>query len=200
MAYGVAAHAAHPNLGENAIVKLLRYLKENWYIDNLESNGFFNFESPACFGGIKTIDESGVLTSNIAQIKFENGKLKLYTNLRVPVETNFDDIQKYCEELKEKIPGLEYSMENINPELYIQKDSYLVKTLTNIFNEETGQNAEPVAIGGGTYARAFKNCISFGLNFPGDKDMCHQVDEYVEIEKLLLGSKIYAKAIYELAK
>lgn len=33
---------------------------------------------------------------------------------------------------------------------------------------------------------------------PGAKDMCHQVDEYVEIDKLLLSTNIYAKALYEL--
>ena len=200
VAYGKAAHSAHPSLGENAIIKLLRYLKPNWYIDRLEENGAFDIESPRCFGGDSTSDESGVLTSNIAQMKFENNKLKLYTNLRVPVNTNFDVIKNYCEELKEKIPGLEYGMDNANTKLYVEKDSYLVKLLTNIFNEETGLNKQPIAIGGGTYARAFKNCVSFGMNMPGDPDMCHQVDEFVDIEKLILSSKIYARAIYELAK
>ena len=61
-----------------------------------------------------------------------------------------------------------------------------------------GGNYQPQAIGGGTYARAFENCISFGMTMPGAKDMCHQVDEYVEIDKLLLSTNIYAKALYEL--
>lgn len=200
VSYGKASHAAHPTFGDNAIVKLLRYLKQNYYIDKLEENGFFDVEEPKCFGGNTTTDESGVLTSNIAQIRFEDGKLKLFTNLRVPVNTNFDEIKKYCEELKLKIPNLEYEMENSNSKLYVDKESYLVKTLTNIFNKETGLNEEPIAIGGGTYARAFKNCVSFGMNMPGDLDMCHQVDEFVDIEKLILSSKIYATAIYELAK
>jgi succinyl-diaminopimelate desuccinylase len=91
-------------------------------------------------------------------------------------------------------------MEHANSKLYVEKDSYLVKTLTDIFKSETGIDAEPIAIGGGTYARAFKNCVSFGMNFPGDKDMCHQVDEFVDIDKLIMGAKIYATAIYELAK
>ena len=200
VALGKASHAAHPVMGENAITKLLRYLKGNWYIDRLEENGVFDLESPMYLGGKNTIDESGVLTSNIADMKFKDGKLKLYTNLRVPVNTNFDEIKKYYEELKEKIPGLEYSIESSNSKLYVDKDSYLVKILTNIFNQETGLNEEPLAIGGGTYARAFKNCVSFGMNMPGDLDMCHQVDEFVDIEKLILGSKIYAQAMYELAK
>lgn len=51
-----------------------------------------------------------------------------------------------------------------------------------------------------TYARAFNNCISFGANFPGDIDMCHQSNEFVDIDKLMLTCKIYAQAIYELSK
>ena len=42
-----------------------------------------------------------------------------------------------------------------NP-LYIDKNSNLVKKLVKIFNKKTGLNEEPIAIGGGTYARAFK--------------------------------------------
>jgi len=200
VAYGKAAHAAHPKMGENAIIKMLKYLKGNWYIDKLEENGVLELESPKAFGGEDTADESGVLTSNIAKMKYAYGRLKLYTNLRVPVNTNLDEIQKCCEILKTKIPGLEYGLDNSNTGLYVAKDSYLVKTLTNIFNEETGLQEEPIAIGGGTYARAFKNCVSFGMNMPGDPDMCHQVDEFIDIEKWLLGTKIYARAIYELAK
>lgn len=38
------------------------------------------------------------------------------------------------------------------------------------------------------------------MNFPKDEDMCHQVDEFVSIDKLLLASTIYAKAIFKLAE
>ena len=84
--------------------------------------------------------------------------------------------------------------------LYINKDNFLVKTLCTIFNDKTKMNVNPIAIGGATYARAFDNCISFGANMPGHEDMCHKVDEYIEIDSLILSSKIYANAIYELAK
>ena len=35
---------------------------------------------------------------------------------------------------------------------------------------------------------------------PGDTDMCHQVDEFIDIDKLMQASYIYANAIYELSK
>ena len=42
--------------------------------------------------------------------------------------------------------------------------------------------------------------MSFGANMPGNKDMCHQIDEFISIDNLMLGAKIYANAIYELSK
>lgn len=202
-AVGKAAHASHPKLGENAITKLFMYLnniEKSEYINKLIDEGFFELESPGYLGGVFLTDESGVLTSNIGRVNFENGKLSFYTNLRVPVNTNFDTITLKCEELKSKIQGLSYGLEHAQNSLYVDKDSYLVKTLTNIFNEETNSNEEPLAIGGGTYARAFKNFVSFGMTMPGEEDLCHQANENIDIDTLMLSTKIYARAIAELAK
>ena len=76
----------------------------------------------------------------------------------------------------------------------------MVVKLCSVFNKTCNTNFEPIAIGGATYARAFPNCISFGMNFPGDTDMCHQIDEFVDIDKLLLSTNIYANTIFELLK
>ena len=84
--------------------------------------------------------------------------------------------------------------------LYIPKTNELVQKLCKIYNEYTGENQEPIAIGGATFARAFENCVSFGAIKPGKPDMCHQVDEYIEIKDLIDACNIYALAIYELAK
>jgi acetylornithine deacetylase/succinyl-diaminopimelate desuccinylase-like protein len=35
---------------------------------------------------------------------------------------------------------------------------------------------------------------------PGDIDMCHQANEFIDIDKLMTSSYIYANAIYQLAK
>lgn len=102
--------------------------------------------------------------------------------------------------MKHTSPYLNIDFDTISykPALYIPKENKLVQTLCNVYNKETNSNLEPIAIGGATYARAFDNCISFGANFPGDKDMCHQTDEFIDIDKLLLSCKIYAKAILAL--
>ena len=121
--------------------------------------------------------------------------MKIKMNLRVPVHTDITKIgASFIKNTSEYI-NLDFDTSNYMPALYINQNSKLVQTLCNIYNEETNSNCKPIAIGGATFARAFPNCVSFGANFPGDKDMCHQTDEFINIEKLLLACKIYAKAI-----
>lgn len=194
--FGISSHAAHPELGDNAITNLLLSLPENNFIRNMRNIGFFDIYSPKYLGGEQTEDESGKLSSNIAQIYCQNGKIEISINLRVPVKTSFEEIKKYYE----SVGDFKTEFLKKQDSLYVEKDSYIVKTLTRIFNEEVNGSFEPFAIGGGTYARAFENCISFGMTMPEDEDMCHQVNEYVKIDNLLLATKIYAKTLYEFNK
>lgn len=198
--YGVASHSAHPELGVNAISKLIVVLNDlfNKY------NVYFPLFSDFCklIGddytgknlGLNIEDESGALTLNTSQLYIKDNKINIGINLRVPVHTKPEEIVNTFEEnFKSKVSVL-----RIQPALYIEKENKLVQTLCSIFNETCSSNFEPIAIGGATYARAFPNCISFGMNFPKDKDMCHQADEFIEINKLLLATNIYAKAIFKL--
>ena len=200
---GVQSHAAHPDDGINAISRLIIVLdkllkKHNTIIPLFD---FFTKYIGLDYNGnklrINIPDESGELTLNVAQIYFKENTLKIGLNLRIPINTNFNfietrftnicrDYNVYCEFTDKKEP------------LHVPKNSYLVKTLCEIYNSCTNSNAKPLAIGGATYARAFKNCISFGANLPGQKDMCHQTDEYISIDNLLLAHKIYCEAIYTL--
>ena len=84
--------------------------------------------------------------------------------------------------------------------LYVPKDAPLVQTLLSVYNEMTGRCEEPQTIGGGTYCRELENVISFGPIFPEEPDLAHQANEYIDLENILLATKIYAQAIYELMK
>jgi hypothetical protein len=70
----------------------------------------------------------------------------------------------------------------------------------DINEEQTGQRAKPLAIGGGTYAKVMPNIVAFGPQFPGKPVVEHQPNEYIEIKDLILDAKIYAQAIYELSQ
>lgn len=204
--HGIPAHAAHPDLGLNAISRLLIVLNDLFknYNINLEILNLFTKYINTEFDGksldINFEDESGKLTLNVGKLILDNNIIKIGLNLRIPVNTDIEVIQSKFEEISCLYKGITFETASYQPYLYIPKDDYLVKTLCQIYNEETNSNLEPISIGGGTYARAFKNCISFGANFPGNKDMCHQTDEFIDIDNLLLSCKIYVKAIIELAK
>lgn len=204
--YGVGAHAAHPDLGINAISRLLTILSLTFkeFNCNLNLLDFFNkyieTEYDGLSLGISCIDESGTLTLNVGDFSLENNILKIGMNLRIPITKPISTVEETFKNLCKNYSSLNFETISTEDFLYVPKDDKLVQTLRRIFNEETNLNAEPIAIGGATYARAFNNCISFGPNLPGHKDMCHQTDEYIEINNLILACKIYAKAIIELGK
>ena len=199
---GVSAHAAHPELGENALSKLLIVLNDLFSLYNVKLDileYFAKYIGDDYTGknlGINFEDESGILTLNTAQFILEDNTLSLGFNLRVPVTIDYNVIEKsfkkYCTN------NLEVIVARIQDPLYLEKDTKLVKQLCDIFNEYNNSNLEPIAIGGGTYARAFDNCISFGPQMPDAKDMCHQTDEFISIDNLLFCTKVYAEAILKL--
>lgn len=198
--YGIASHSAHPELGNNAITKLIVVLNDLFHhFDMLVPllDDFCKFIGDDYTGknlGLNVEDESGSLTLNPSQFYLNNHNICIGINLRVPVHTKPEDvIQSFEKSFVHQVTLL-----RIQPALYIEKEDSLVQKLCSIFNKACQTNFKPVAIGGATYARAFPHCISFGMNFPNDKDMCHQVDEFVDIDKLMFATNIYAKAIFEL--
>ena len=201
---GIQAHAAHPDLGINSITRLIILLNSLFAHFNININilkffdKYINTEYNGKSLGIDFQDESGKLTLNVGHFKLYGKYLQIGINLRIPVNTPISQIQDAITNICSSY-NIETYTDKIQEPLYVSKESYLVKTLCKIFNEETNSNYDPIAIGGGTYARAFENCISFGANMPGDTDMCHQANEFIKIDNLILSSKIYAKAILELA-
>lgn len=80
----------------------------------------------------------------------------------------------------------------------IEKDRPFLKVLQKAYQESTAQEPRCISIGGGTYCRYVKNTVSFGPVFPGQKELAHQTNEFIELEDLRKIAKIYAQAIYNL--
>lgn len=203
---GKAAHAAHPELGDNSLSKMIIILNDLFEKYNCTINLFkmfkecINTEFNGASLGINYKDESGMLTLNAAKLTIEDNKLKIGFNLRIPVHTKIQEVEEKIIEKCNKYENVNYNKISTMDALYIEPESELIKKLLDIYNKKTNSNEKPIAIGGATFARAFPNCVSFGANMPGHPDMCHQNDEYADIDDLILASKIYAEAIYELAK
>jgi succinyl-diaminopimelate desuccinylase len=83
---------------------------------------------------------------------------------------------------------------------HVDENNELIQILKKVYEEQTGEEAKLLAIGGGTYARSLTSGVAFGPLFPGREDIAHQKDEYMYIDDLLKATAIYAQAIYELAK
>ena len=78
-----------------------------------------------------------------------------------------------------------------------------MQALIDIYNEQTGRDAKPFAMGGGTYARNFKSAVSFGpedndLELPEWAGTMHGPNEAASEELLRDALKMYIKAILRL--
>ncbi|MGG0184128.1 dipeptidase PepV [Bacillus tropicus] len=203
---GISAHGSTPEKGENAGLLLANFLTTVALDGKGES--FVSFATETFTGdtlgekaGISYKDDiSGPLTVNVGRLSYakENGG-NLGLNVRYPVTTNFEEM---IAKLKEYVGtyGFEVADYSNSRPHHVDKDHVLIRTLQRVYEEQTGEKAELLAIGGGTYARSLKAGVAFGPLFPGKEELAHQKDEYIEIEDLLKATAIYAQAIHELAK
>ncbi len=187
---GKSAHASTPQKGVNAIYPMLQYLADLGVISDDAVK--FLFEDAKKLKEIE--DETGRLTLSPNIVGSENGKFYLITDIRYPATK---DGEKIIEKLK---TFGETEILSHQPPLYNDKNGFLIKTLADIYNSEMGTNEEPIAIGGGTYARALKCGAGFGPEKDGEDFFIHQPNEFVTIENLKLQCRMYKLAIKRLSQ
>lgn len=202
---GRSAHAAGPQNGENAIVKLIESLLEfNLSKEFMETLDFLdqkigkevNGESL----GIGIEDQpSGKLTLNLGLIDYDGERLRVKINYRYPVTKSIEDVRPIIDGAFAEAGFVKEEEKHKKP-LYIDPDSDFIKTLLAVYKEFTGIETEPISIGGGTYAKALPNVVAFGPLFDDDEVLEHLPNERWSVDRILLNAKIYAQAIYALAK
>ena len=188
-AYGKSAHGSTPDKGANALQALLYFLASINEDCKKAYDLLFNDAT-----GLKNMqDQTGRLTMSPNVASFANGVLKITSDVRFPATHK-------KEEILEKVAGygVEYSVNNYQAPLYNNPDSKMIATLMNVYNEATGKNEQPIAIGGGTYARALKNGCAFGPEISGEEVTIHQPNEYVTFDRIRLMSEVYYNAIVAL--
>ena len=202
---GVSAHGSTPEKGKNAIAMLLHQLVEEKALASLKDPlSVLDYTLASDLDGKNLgVDfedaPSGKLILNLGKIKLENGKLEAYINIRYPVTITKDQVVSPIEDsLRAK--GFEVETTGHDGPLYYEKNDPMIKKLMAVYEKETGDQSQPLAIGGGTYAKMMKNIVAFGPQLPGREDTIHQLDEYALIEDLVTCTKIYAHAMAELAK
>ncbi|QJR44356.1 Sapep family Mn(2+)-dependent dipeptidase [Mycoplasma miroungirhinis] len=203
---GIAGHGSTPAAGDNAILKFIKtivkhdkkYLENDFFrflYLNFQNN---DFSMPDIFFNYE--DESGTLSSNPAFLRTNNNQFSIGFDMRVPAkklpeEVN-NDLIYYLDENE-----YEYVFEMVGSKKakYIASDSELVQTLMNVYKQVTQKfDEKPIAIGGGTYARTFENCVAFGATTK--MELMHAPNERFTFEEIKQDLEIYINALKELQK
>lgn len=191
IAHGKSAHGSTPELGENAILPILKFFEEKSeqvrYIIDCVFNDKFRLT--------ELEDETGKLTLSPDMIKYRKGEVQVICDIRYPATIPYSVIVNKLSEM-----GVKYETIHHQKPLMQDKNSELVQKLLKAYEECTGSQAEPIAIGGGTYARALKNGVAFGPEMDSDEPVIHQANEYITLERVQLLLNVYKKAIAELTK
>ena len=88
-------------------------------------------------------------------------------------------------------------VEDLPPHV-VNPSSPLVTTLGGAYQRHTHAAPRCLSIGGCTYARLMPDGVSFGPEFFGHPATDHAPDEYIELDDLLVATRIYASAMFEL--
>ena len=187
-AAGIGGHASHAEGTINAIGLIADYLLDNSLVTK---------EEEKCDDGIFP-----PLSIIGGMIRMEDGVLKQNFDSRYPTNTTGSDLVKKLSDL-----GAQYGVKVTDVEdsvpFYIGVDKPEIKACLDAGNEIRGVDGKPFTMGGGTYARHFKNAISFGTEIPAEPlpdfvGKIHTFDEGIGIDRLKMSLKIYILALYRL--
>lgn len=200
--FGKAGHAMNPKLGVSAIdlaIDDLAMKYDDKFINFLDK--YFTHDTEGKKTGIESGDlVMGNLTANFAVMDIKDNNVEMYFDYRIPFNECKNlilcNLRGIVKELKLEVECLSFNEVHL-----VKEDSFLVQSLLKAYQKNTNDyESKPLTIGGGTYAKCFKNAVAFGTKFPSDEEVCHIDNEYVDIDKLKLNIKIIKDAIKELTK
>lgn len=197
---GLPKHAKDASQGINAVIRLASVLA------NLHSHPTLHFLTDKAGQegkGLKIFGEvadepSGSLSFNVAGLTINPDRSEIRIDIRIPV---LADKEKLVAQLTQcaKDYQLDYQEFDYLAPLYVARDSQLVTTLMQVYQEKTGDKTPPLSSGGATFARTMPNCVAFGALFPGAQQTEHQANEAAVLDDLYRAMDIYAEAVYCLA-
>ena len=203
-ASGVSAHGSIPEKGVNAVCVLLEFLCTLNFSGGVREflDFFHTYIGMDVNGrrlGIYSEDAlSGSFVFNLGTISGNDREISLEINMRYPVTSKYED---FIDTFREKMNfgKMEEVSYRHKKSLYTPPDTWFIKKLQKVYEEKTGDKADLVSTGGGTYAKALANIVAFGPIFRGQPMVEHKPDEYIKIDELIKNVQIMAAAMYELA-
>lgn len=195
IATGRSAHGSTPNKGDSALNKIVKALADS---KGGEWQRLFDIIAPTDGSGMGIAESdtvSGALTTNIGTVRLVNGEIVFDIDVRYPISGDRDKIREKMQKSFGNSSKIDINF--YHDPLYVPKDSTLVHALLSAYNEITGDTAQPISIGGATYARAMPSgtCVAFGPIFPDEESTIHGRDERASIESMRKAYQVYLKAI-----
>lgn len=206
--FGQFSHGARPEDGNNAAWHCLNFVGAAYEDSLAQALSTVLADWRAKPLGIKMVGaHMGNLTLNIGVVRIVNGHVEIILDIRYPNEGNYESIVSNVQaSIHQAHAGLNVAVIQHKGPLFVDPKSTLVSTLEKIYRDYSKDMSTPLmTMGGGTYARSFKNFVAFGAEFPTSVrpewvGQVHQADEGYELEQMVLATAIYAQAIYDLAQ
>ena len=201
---GKAAHACEPEKGFNAAAALIDLIANAYEVHEIGALSSFidyavNCETNGRSLGLKMNDAvSGNLTVNLGVVRIDDNKACARFDIRYPVTVSGEYVLRQFRTVAEH-SGLTVKLLGDVKPLYIEKDSELIRLLSESYSVVTGEEAPLYTTGGGTYARKLGGKgVAFGPNFPDDDVHMHNADESVDKQNFLKHMQICFEAMYRL--
>ncbi len=207
-ATGVGAHAARPEGARNAISVLVNYIMDNGLVSDDEATylellqRIFATTDGSRIGIAAEDDIFDPLTCIGGMIRYEDGRIRQNVNIRFPTTTSGSALTEKLTALAHEVGGT-YKAGRIAEPHHISADSEPIQAVLAAYNDVTGDNGTTYAMGGGTYARHFKQGVAFGPSYE-DRELPdfvgeeHEENEGIQIDNLLEALKIYILSVYRL--
>ena len=216
-AHGIGGHASMPEGTVNAIKLVVGYLHEvedafaaagKGFLAPAEHD-FLQFLSLAHadtagegLGIACTSEAFGPLTCNAGTIEVADGRIEQTIDVRYPDSTTEETMVAAIAPLAER-HNVEMVVGRGVPPFSCSADDPCVQALISTYNEITGKDEKPFAMGGGTYARHFPRAVSFGPEEPATVlpdwgGQMHGPNECASEVLLKQALKIYIVAILKL--
>jgi succinyl-diaminopimelate desuccinylase len=210
-AHGKPCHAAFPQGGVSAIHALLHALLGADILDagDISMLSYLCAVTGDVYGtelGIRMRDDvSGDLTCVGSLLSMRDNHICLQLNIRYCITADSDEL---LESMKNTCAGHDFDFTCLRDSKpgYFPREHQLVNTLTQLYNECTGESAKPYVMGGGTYARKFPHALGFGLGglkrreselFRPGHGGAHCPDEALDIGNFIKALQIFALGVLE---
>ena len=200
---GLAAHASHPDKGRNAFYALIDLLCK-LPLPEADAKAVAAVAEAFQFGyygetfGLDKADASGRLTLNVGVVDWgEEGLNSLSIDIRAPISMTDEELGSALN--GRLLPaGFTLIRSSFSKGYRVPPESELVSKLLKVYSAHSGEAAEPLAIGGGTYARHLPNAVAFGCELPDHEYSIHMPNEAISIEDLMFNVHVLADAVIAL--